>query len=173
MIRDARSVYVKPVGKNSIYVRIHRLMQRAGLITLNSQKRYELNVHSLRKYFKTQLTVKGVQTEYVEFMMGHVISTYNDIKSLGVEKLRDIYKKANLRIYQKSQIGKLDQLKTLAEALGLDSEKLIYQGEIVDPHRTVIGENREIVTLQDAIRQTLVDLVSKRAKKNNVTPESD
>jgi intergrase/recombinase len=36
---------------------------------------YELGVHSLRKYFKTQLLALGVQPDYVDYMMGHTVDT--------------------------------------------------------------------------------------------------
>ena len=169
LIRDSRSREVKPVKEHSIYVYIHRLMQRAGLIRIGTQKRYELNVHSLRKWFKTQLTAKGVHPDYVEFMMGHKISTYNDVKSLGVEKLREIYRKADLRIRPKAEISKLEQLKAFALSLGLDPEKIINEKAILEPRRTIIEEEAEIKALQEAIRDTIAEIVMKRMRKNNVT----
>jgi hypothetical protein len=32
---------------------------------------YELRVHGLRKYSKTQMLALGVQPDYVDYMMGH------------------------------------------------------------------------------------------------------
>ena len=52
---------------------------------------YELRLHSLRKYFKTQLSALGVQSDYMDYMMGYTVSVYNDIQSLCVEKLRNVY----------------------------------------------------------------------------------
>lgn len=171
LIRDSRSREVKPVQEDSIYAYIHRLMQKAGIIRMGTKKRYELNVHSFRKWFKTQMTAKGVQPDYIEFMMGHVVSTYQDVKSLGVEELRRIYRKADLRIRAKPEISKLEQLKALAESLGLDPEKVINTKAIVEPHRTVIGEDSSIKALQEAIRDTLTKLVLERSKELNLTPD--
>jgi intergrase/recombinase len=42
---------------------------------------YDLRVHSLRKYFKTQMLALGVQADYVDYMMGHTIDTYHDIQA--------------------------------------------------------------------------------------------
>ena len=46
---------------------------------------YELRVHSLRKYFKTQLLALGVQPDYVDYMMGHTVDTYHDVQMKGVD----------------------------------------------------------------------------------------
>ncbi len=103
--------------------------------------------------------------------MGHKISTYNDVKSLGVEKLREIYRKADLRIRPKPEISKLEQLKAFALSLGLDPEKVINEKVILEPHRTIIGEEAEIKALQEAIRDTIAEIVMKKMRKNNVTPD--
>jgi hypothetical protein len=47
--------------------------------------------HSIRKFFGTQTAAPGVQTDYIEYMMGHIISTYNDIQMKGMEFLRGVY----------------------------------------------------------------------------------
>ena len=49
---------------------------------------YDLRVHSIRKYFKTQLLALGVQPDYVDYMMGHTVDTYDDIQSIGIDKLK-------------------------------------------------------------------------------------
>ncbi len=162
LIRDSMSRDVKGVNDRSIYMHIHTLMQRAGIIKPGTQKRYELNAHSLRKWFKTQLTAKGVHPDYVEFMMGHKISTYNDVKSLGVDKLREIYRKADLRIRPKPKISKLEQLKAFALSLGLDPEKIINERAILEPRRTIIGEEVEIKALQEAIKDTIAERIQSR-----------
>ena len=90
----------RPLSENSIYKLIHRLYLKAGLIS-KGERMHELRVHSLRKYFRTQLTARGVPTDYVEYMMGHKTDRYNDVKSLGVEFLRNLYKLADLSIRPK------------------------------------------------------------------------
>lgn len=48
----------------------------------------------------------GVQSDYVEYMMGHTVSVYNDIESNGIDFLRNIYAEAGLCIKVKSGITK-------------------------------------------------------------------
>ena len=59
-------------------------------------RRYELRAHSIRKFFQTQMDALGVQTDYIEYMMGHTISTYHDISMKGIEYLRGVYKVSGL-----------------------------------------------------------------------------
>ena len=89
-----------PLTEISVYKLINRLYRKAGLIGLG-ERMHPLRVHSLRKFFRTQLTARGVPAEYVEYMMGHKTSRYNDVKSLGVEFLRNLYKLADLSIRPK------------------------------------------------------------------------
>lgn len=167
LIRDSRSWEIKGLNYNSIYQQVNRLMRRAGLREPGTKKRYELNVHSLRKWFKTQMAAKGVQPDYVEFFMGHVISTYQDVKSLGVEELRNIYRSAGLSIRPKQEVSKLDQLKAIAESLGLDPDKIAYKDGHAGPHRTVVSEDAEIEAMQEAIKDALTELVSERSRRKS------
>jgi len=66
---------------------------------------------SLRKYFKTQLMALGVQSDYVDYMMGHTVNTYHDIQSKGIEFLRNIYASAGLSIRPRAQVSKIDMVK--------------------------------------------------------------
>jgi len=73
----AYSRKVKPLTARQIYC-------MAGLCSRVGGSRYDLRVHSLRKYFRTQLSALGVQPDYIEYVMGHTITTYHDIKMKGV-----------------------------------------------------------------------------------------
>ena len=59
----------------------HDLYVKADLVKQQNGRVYDLRTHSLRKYFKTQLLALGVQPDYVDYMMGHKVDTYHDIKS--------------------------------------------------------------------------------------------
>ena len=87
-------------------------MKKAGIISPGDP--YKVKVHSLRKFFKTQLLALGVQPDYVDCMMGHTIDTYHDVQSKGIEFLRGIYTAANLTLEPRQKLTKLDQLKIFA-----------------------------------------------------------
>jgi len=86
---------------------------------------YELRVHSLRKYFKTQLLALGVQPDYVDYMVGHTVDIYHDIQMKGVEFLRNIYAGSDLSIKPKTRVSKIDALKGIIRAWGLNPEQIL------------------------------------------------
>jgi len=139
-------------------------MVKAGLIQKTPDKgekgvRYELRVHSLRKYFKTQLTAAGVPVEYVEFMMGHKTSTYLDVKMKGVEFLRGLYAASGISIRPKTQISKIEMLKEMVRIFGYDPEKVLVREALQEPHRTVIGSEGVEGALRKVIKEAISDII--------------
>lgn len=105
---------------------------------------YDLRVHSLRKFFKTQLMALGVQSDYVDYMMGHTVSTYHDMQSKGTEFLRNVYASAGLSIKPRPGASKIDILKKMMRAWGLEPEKILTREAMAEPDRTYAGpEERE------------------------------
>jgi site-specific recombinase XerD len=89
LIRNMQQRRPVPITTTAVHTLIHQLYQKAGLIPQKSLgRRYDLRVHSIRKFFRTQLAALGTPTDYIEYMMGHTISTYHDIQMKGVEFLR-------------------------------------------------------------------------------------
>jgi len=142
-----------------IYRLIHSLYLSAGLCSKVGGGRYDLRAHSLRKYFRTQLTALGMPIDYIEYMMGHRISTYNDIKMKGVEFLRNLYASSGLSIRLKTRIGKLEALKEFARLLGLNPEEISVKEALSKPWRTVMTSDEimdeHISILQNKIRSLL------------------
>jgi hypothetical protein len=76
LIRNAHTKQVKPISENAIYRLVHRLYFKAGLIVkkeyTNATKRntvstrYRLRPHSIRKYFRTQLS--SLNTIPIDYM---------------------------------------------------------------------------------------------------------
>jgi len=159
LIRDQQFRTAKPVGEKQIRKLVHRLYLKAGLVKNKGCGRYELCVHSLRKFFKTQLIALGVQPEYVEYMMGHTISTYHDIQSKGIEFLRDVYATAGLSIAPKRKGWELDALKAFARGLGLEPERVLTQAAFAEPHRAYATpedqEQAQARTLSLAIKELI------------------
>ncbi len=106
----------KPKGISTKQLRktVHDLYVKAGFIKPNKTgTMYDLRVHSIRKFFKTQMLALGVQPDYVDYFMGHTVDTYHDIQSLGIDRMRAIYAAAGLAIRKKTQISKLDTIKEM------------------------------------------------------------
>jgi site-specific recombinase XerD len=101
LIRDETANHIKSIGSKQIRKIVHQLHLQAGLIKQPKGRMYDLRVHSLRKYFKTQLLALGVQPDYVDYMMGHTANTYHDIQSIGIDKLRNVYSSSGLLSFPK------------------------------------------------------------------------
>jgi len=94
---------------------------------------YDLRVHSLRKYFKSQMEAAAVNSDYIEYMMGHKISTYHDVQTLGAEKLRNAYASAGLSIRPRTSINKIEMVKDFARGLGLNPEEILVHKAFSEP----------------------------------------
>ena len=64
-------------------------------------------------------------------MMGHTISTYNDIKMKGIEFLRNLYAQSGLSIRPKTKFSKITQLKLIIEAWGMNPNEILSRKAIV------------------------------------------
>jgi len=156
LIRNQTSRNPKPIGEKQVYKAVHNLYFKAGLLKPGYGGSYSLKVHSIRKYFKTQLLALGVQSDYVDYMMGHTIDTYHDIQMKGIEFLRNIYAASGLSIKPKTQISKIEALKEIIRAWGLNPEEILTREAMSTPHRTIVSpeelENKQIKILCNALK---------------------
>ena len=122
---------------------IHWLYVRAGLlISSSSTRRYILRTHSLRKFFRTQLAFLGVDSDYIEYMIGHKISSYFDVKMRGIEYLRSIYLSSGMSIRPQSEERKMNALKQIIRSWGLNPEKILTPEGKDQSHTIAIESNR-------------------------------
>ncbi len=158
LIRNEHKATIEPISEGAVHHAIQMLYRKAGLIEKSGKVRYELRAHSIRKYFRTQLgAISNIPTDYIEYMMGHTISTYNSIKTKGVEFLRDLYSSSGLSIRPKTKLSKVDQLKLFAQSLGLDPNEVLSKEAMLKPNRTVIDpEQRKIEALNVAVKQAII-----------------
>ncbi len=161
LIRDGQSNIAKPITTGRIHSVVHNLYVKAGLITSNPRgRRYDLRAHSIRKFYRTQLASLGIQTDYIEYMMGHTISTYHDIRMKGIEFLRGIYISSGLSIRPKTRLNKLDALKELIRAWGLNPDFVLSKEALMQSNITVIDrsqlEQTQITQLTFALKQQMI-----------------
>ncbi|MCX6660431.1 MAG: hypothetical protein NTX81_08675 [Candidatus Bathyarchaeota archaeon] len=101
----------------------------------------------------------GVQSDYIDYMMGHTIDTYHDIQMKGVEFLRNVYASSQLSIRPKTQVSKFDAMKEIIQAWGLDPEKVLVREAFAEPHRVYVSaaerEDHEIRLLSRELKETL------------------
>lgn len=173
LIRNTKTREVKTISENAIYRLVHRLYFKAGLIVKAEYKydyekvrtRYRLRPHSIRKYFRTQLgSLNTIPVDYIEYMMGHTVSTYNDIKN-NVPKLRELYATSGLSIRPKTKQTKIEQLKLIIEAWGMNPSEILSREALTTPHRTIVDqEQSQIEVLSQTLKQAIVKELQSHAK---------
>jgi len=99
--------------------------------------------HSIRKFFRTQTAALGVQTDYIEYMMGHTMSSYHDIQMKGIEFLRGVYAASGLGIRPKTKPNRIETLKEMVRALGRNPEEILTKEALSMPNRTVVVAGEE------------------------------
>ena len=176
MIRDSQTKMVKPVTTGSVYLAIHKLYVKAGLIQKGTAKRYDLRAHSIRKYFRTQLgSLSTIPTDYIEYIMGHTISTYHDIEMKGIEFLRSEYAKAGLSLKPKTETNKMAIVRELLKSMGLNPEEILSKEAQGMPHRTVIttndlSEQDQVNLMMRALMQKIKqEIIAETQAKNQKT----
>jgi len=173
IIRNHQSKQAIPLTPSAVHKLVHDQYVKAGLIQPKPLgRRYELRTHSIRKFFRTQLASLGVQADYIEYMMGHTISTYHDIQMKGVEFLRGIYIASGLSIKPKTRISKIDALKEIIRAWGMNPEEILTRQALTEPHRTVIDPNQmeqsQIQQLSIALKQQLIKEIRENPNEKKV-----
>jgi hypothetical protein len=100
-----------------------------------------------------------MQPEYIDYMMGHVVDTYQDIQSLGIEPLRKAYRAAGLCIQKKMQVSKIEALKEIIRAYGMNSEQILTREALSDgaaTHRSPEDfENHQLAVLRSQLKHLI------------------
>jgi integrase len=176
LIRSEHAKEVKALSPGQIYNVLHRLMAQAGFLGSKVGRRYTVRPHSIRKFFRTQMAALGAQTDYIEYMMGHTISTYHDIEMKGIEFLRAEYAKAGLSIKPKSETNKMAIVRDFLKSMNLNPEEVLSKEAQAMPHRTVIdyshkfSEQEQIDTMLRALMQKMKhDIIAETQMINQKT----
>ena len=176
LIRADRLREPRPITRSQMTKIIRDLYLKAGLAREKRGRRYVLRPHSIRKFFRTQLAAKGVPADYIEYMMGHKISTYHDIKMKGIEFLRNIYTQADLRITPREKADIYDFIEDILRNRGYTVNRELLRRAIhaKEPHRTVIwGEEERRSLIREAFpemlhREILDPALMEPQRENNI-----
>jgi site-specific recombinase XerD len=167
LIRDRTSHIPRGISAKQVRTRVHNLYVRSGLVKERKGRMYDVRVHSLRKYFKTQLVAAGVPESHADYMMGHVTDTYNNVQQLGVEKLRQIYANAALTIRPKTRVSKIEALKEMVRAMGWNPEQVLNREALTEPAATFVGSEQLQSHQEQVLRRTLRELIEATASGSN------
>ena len=91
--------------------------------------------------------------------MGHTVDTYNDIQSLGIDKLRNVYSASGLAIRKKTEVSKVEALKEIIRAWGMNPEQLLTRDALSEgavTHKTADEyENYQLQILSRQLKQLI------------------
>jgi site-specific recombinase XerD len=124
---------------------------------------YSVRTHSLRKYFRTQMSASKIDSEIIKYFMGKTIDTYEDVQSLGIETLRNLYASAGLAIRPKTQVNRIEQLKEIIRAWGENPEEILTRDALLRGNITETQDqtqNHQLTVLADQLRQVVKREVS-------------
>ncbi|MGQ9469313.1 MAG: tyrosine-type recombinase/integrase [Nitrososphaerales archaeon] len=157
----------KPLTTVQIYRAVHSLYLKAGLISLGGRKRYMLRPHSIRKYFRTQLAAHGVPRDYIEYMMGHAISVYHDVRMKGIEHLRNVYASSGISIRPKTKVNKVEMLKAVVKSMGMDPDKVLVKEALTEPHRIYMDDRERLEDAEKILAAQLKEMLRRELLNGN------
>jgi hypothetical protein len=95
------------------------------------------------------MSAAKIDDEIKEYMMGHTISTYEDVQSLGIETLRNLYVSAGISIRPKTAINRIDQLREIIRAWGENPEEILSKDALIRGNQTVTeGHQVQLLTTE-------------------------
>jgi hypothetical protein len=90
----------------------------------------------------------------------------------GTEFLRGIYLSSGLSIRPKTRITKIDALKEIIRAWGLNPDEILTRDAMMQPHRTVIDRNQleqgQLAQLTTALRQQMLKEIRESKDKESM-----
>ena len=94
------------------------------------------------------------------------------IKMKSSEYLRGIYLASGLSIKPKTRVSKIDALKEIIRAWGLNPEEILTRDALTRPNRTVIDnsqlENQQLAQLTTALRQQMLKEMCEKQSQNSI-----
>ena len=105
-------------------------------------------------------------TEQIEYMMEHIISTYNDL-STNIENLRGAYALTGLSIRTKKKTDIYDFVEDILRTRGYDFDKVLLRRAIAKPHRTICSTENLEEERRSAIRDGFMEMLRKEFLEKN------
>jgi hypothetical protein len=97
-----------------------------------------------------------------KYFMGKTIDTYEDVQSLGIETLRNLYVSAALAIRPKTQANRIDQLKEIIRAWGQNPEEILTKDALLRGNisETQESQSHQLSLLADQLKALVKSEVS-------------
>jgi len=95
----------------------------------------------------------------------------DDIRMKGIEFLRGIHLSSNISIKPKTKSNKLEMLKSIIRAYGMDPEKVLVKEAFTEPHR-FIQHNDALEDHIQILNNTLREILTKELAAIQTSPET-
>jgi hypothetical protein len=86
----------------------------------------------------------------------------------GIEFLRNIYASSGLSIRPKTKATRLEMLKQIVRAWGMDPDRVLVKEAFIEPHRTIVSpldrEEVQIRVLSQALKEMILKELSNQVK---------
>lgn len=105
------------------------------------------------------MSAAKIDDEIKEYMMGHTISTYEDVQSLGIETLRNLYTSAGIAIRPKTAINRIEQLREIIRAWGENPEEILSKDALLRGNQTVTEDHQVkllVSELKDVVKREML-----------------
>jgi hypothetical protein len=89
------------------------------------------------------MSAAKIDSVITEYMMGYAIDIYEDVQSIGIETLRNLYVSAGLAIRPKTQLNRIDQLKEIIRAWGENPEEILSRDALMRGKTTETQEQNQ------------------------------
>jgi hypothetical protein len=109
------------------------------------------------------MSASKIDSEIIKYFMGKTIDTYEDVQSLGIETLRNLYVSAGLAIRPKTKANKIEQLKEIIRAWGYNPEEILTRDALMRGNITETQEQyqtHQLSLLADQLKQLIKAEVS-------------
>lgn len=127
----------------------HPVGSKNGVELVKNACRYNIRIHSLRKYFKTTCSVLGVDRMATEAMMGH------SLRSFGIESVYD-YCISNLEFLKEQYLKALPGLTFLVKLPSIKVENGEARKKIEQLEKILVEKELELQTLRKQLAEMQV-----------------
>ena len=157
---------VRGISGRSVGNIIHKLLVEANVAKkLHEGWMYSVRTHSLRKYFRTQMSATKIDDEIIKYFMGKTIDTYEDVQSLGIETLRNLYVAADLSIRPKTIPNRIEQLKEIIRGWGENPEEILCKDALLRGNSTDESPAQIETHQMSLLVESLKDVVKREVLK--------
>lgn len=75
----------------------------------------------------------------------------------GIDYMRNLYISSELSLRPKTKLSKIQQLKLMIEAWGMNPNEILSRDTLTKPHRTIINpDQHHLKTLNTALKQAII-----------------